>query len=147
MVPAFPTRSDHRHRCATIVIAFRQDTFFEARQCSADYTTSTGWRRRREARIEFLRTTGQLYLRGLAALNAGKGAAAAAEFQKILDHKGRNWGPGYLTAYLGMARGEAMAGDAAKAKRAYQDFLAPWKDADKDAPYLIQATKELAALQ
>jgi hypothetical protein len=31
--------------------------YFEARQCSADYTTSTGWRRRREARIEFLRTT------------------------------------------------------------------------------------------
>jgi tetratricopeptide (TPR) repeat protein len=87
----------------------------------------------------------ELYLRGTAALNAGKGAEAAAEFQKILDHKGRNWEI-YSPAYLGMARGEAMAGDTAKAKRAYQDFLAVWKDADKDAPYLTQATKELAAL-
>ena len=90
---------------------------------------------------------GQLYLRGWAALNAGKGADAAATFQKILDHKGLNRGPLYSIAYLFMARGEAMAGDTAKAKRTYQDFLALWKDADKDAPYLIQATKELAALQ
>jgi len=89
---------------------------------------------------------GLLYRHGMAALNAGKGAEAAAEFQKILDHKGRNWGPPYSLAYLGMARGEAMAGDTAKARRAYQDFLAVWKDADKDAPFLIQATKELANL-
>jgi tetratricopeptide (TPR) repeat protein len=88
----------------------------------------------------------QLYLRGTAALNAGKGAEAAADFQKILDHKGRNWGPYYPAVYLGMARAEAMAGDTVKAKRAYQDFLAEWKDADKDAPFLSQATKELAAL-
>jgi len=88
-----------------------------------------------------------LYLRGLAALNVGKGAEAAAEFQKILDHKGRNWGPLYSLAYLGLARGAALAGDTAKARRAYQDFLAVWKDADKDAPFLKQATMELAALR
>jgi tetratricopeptide (TPR) repeat protein/predicted Ser/Thr protein kinase len=89
---------------------------------------------------------GLVYQRGLAALNAGKGTEAAAEFQKILDHKGRNWGPLYSLAWLGVARGEAMAGDTAKAKRAYQDFLALWKDADSDAPFLIQATRELANL-
>jgi tetratricopeptide (TPR) repeat protein/predicted Ser/Thr protein kinase len=68
------------------------------------------------------------------------------EFQKILDHKGRNWGSYYTLAYLGLARAAAKAADTATAKRAYQDFLAVWKDADKDAPYLTRATKELAAL-
>jgi serine/threonine protein kinase/tetratricopeptide (TPR) repeat protein len=69
------------------------------------------------------------------------------EFQEILEHKGRNWGPYYSLSYLGLARAAARAGDTAKAKRAYQDFLALWRDADKDAPYLIQATKELGELR
>ena len=64
------------------------------------------------------------------------------EFQKILDHKGRNWGPYYSLAYLGLARASAHAGDIAKAKHAYQNFLALWKDADKDAPFLKQASEE-----
>ena len=68
------------------------------------------------------------------------------EFQKILDHRGRNWGPYYSLAYLGLARASVREGDTAKAKQAYQDFLALWKDADKDAPYLSQANQELAAL-
>jgi eukaryotic-like serine/threonine-protein kinase len=87
-----------------------------------------------------------LYQRGLAALTAGKGAEAAAEFQKIIDHRGRNWGICYSPAYLGLARAQANAGDSAKARRAYQDFLALWKDADKDLPFYIQATRELAEL-
>jgi eukaryotic-like serine/threonine-protein kinase len=91
-------------------------------------------------------TAGLLYQRGLAALTAGKGAEAAAEFQKIADHKGRNWGIFYSPAYLGLARAQANAGDSAKARRAYQDFLALWKDADKDLPFYIQATRELAEL-
>ena len=88
-----------------------------------------------------------LYQRGLAWLRTGKGAEAAAEFQKILDHKGRNWGPFYSLAYLGLARASSLAADTAKAKRAYQDFLSLWKDADKDLPLLSQANKELAALR
>jgi eukaryotic-like serine/threonine-protein kinase len=51
-----------------------------------------------------------------------------------------------LLPYLGLARAEALAGDTAKAKKAYQDFLAAWKDADPDMPTLIAARKEYAAL-
>jgi tetratricopeptide (TPR) repeat protein/tRNA A-37 threonylcarbamoyl transferase component Bud32 len=87
-----------------------------------------------------------LYLRGLAGLRAGNGAEAEAEFRKIFSHKGRNWGPYYSQAYLGMGRAEALAGDTAKAKKAYQDFFAAWKDADPDIPTLIAARKEYAAL-
>jgi DNA-binding winged helix-turn-helix (wHTH) protein/Tfp pilus assembly protein PilF len=92
-------------------------------------------------------TTPLLYQRGLIALNSGKSAEAAGEFQKILDHKGRHWGPLYSITYLGLARAEAKTGDTAKAKRAYQDFLALWKDADKDLPFYMQGNKELAKLR
>jgi hypothetical protein len=92
-------------------------------------------------------TSSLLYRRGLAGLYAGKSAEAAAEFRKILDHKGRNWGPQYSLAYLGLARAEALAGDAATAKKAYQDFFAAWKDADPDIPILIAARKEYAAFK
>jgi TolA-binding protein len=92
-------------------------------------------------------TTISLFRRGKAALEAGKGAEAAVEFQKIVDHKGRNWGVYYGTAHLFLARAQAKAGDTAKAKRAYQDFLTLWKDADKDLPFYIQAKKELAELR
>ncbi len=80
---------------------------------------------------------------------AGTCSYRRGEFEKILENKGRNWGPYYsaLAYSFGLARGAAKAGDTAKAKQAYQDFLALWKDADKDAPFLIQATKELAALR
>jgi len=88
-----------------------------------------------------------VYLRGLAHLRAHHGAEAAAEFQKILDQKGAYWGPLYSLAYAGLGRAEVLAGDNAKAKKAYQDFLAIWKDADSDLPILAEARKEYAALQ
>jgi predicted Ser/Thr protein kinase len=96
-----------------------------------------------------------VYLRGLAYLRLQKGAEAAAEFRKILDHKGAswgstwrypNWGLYYSISYLGLARGSALAGDAANARRAYQDFFALWKDADPDIPILEQARAEYAKL-
>jgi eukaryotic-like serine/threonine-protein kinase len=75
-------------------------------------------------------------------------AAAAAEFQKILDHRGivLNQPIGAL-AHLQLGRAYAMAGDTAKAKSAYQDFLTLWKDADPDIPILKQAKAEYAKLQ
>ena len=97
-----------------------------------------------------------VYLRGLAYLRLHKGAEAAAEFQKIVDHKGAswgsdwihpNWGLSYSISYLGLARASALTGDTAKAKKTYQDFFALWKDADSDLPLLTDARKEYAKLQ
>ena len=95
-----------------------------------------------------------VYLRGLAYLRQHKGAEAAAEFQKIVDHKGVNWAvrdhyPGqfYSLSYLGLARGSTLAGDPAKAKKAFQDFFQLWKGADSDIPILRQAKAEYARLQ
>jgi eukaryotic-like serine/threonine-protein kinase len=93
-----------------------------------------------------------MYLRGLAYLDARDGDKAGVEFRKILDHRGAYWimvsaGAYYALSYLGLARAAAMSGDTAKAKKAYQDFLTLWKDADPDLAPLIQARKEYAALQ
>jgi serine/threonine protein kinase/Flp pilus assembly protein TadD len=89
-----------------------------------------------------------VYLRGEAYVAARQGGAGAAEFQKILDHPGVviNEPIGAL-AHLGLGRAYAISGDAAKAKGAYQDFLALWKDADLDIPILKQAKSEYAKLQ
>ncbi len=88
-----------------------------------------------------------IYLRGEAYLAAGQGMAAAAEFQTILNHPGvvLNEPIGAL-AHLGLGRAYALSGDNAKARIAYQDFLAIWKDADPDVPILKQAKAEYAKL-
>jgi eukaryotic-like serine/threonine-protein kinase len=97
-----------------------------------------------------------VYLRGLAYLRLRKGAEAVAEFRKILDHKGAswgstwrypNWGLYYSISHLGLARGYALSGDTAKARKAFQDFFALWKDADADLPLLADARKEYTKLQ
>jgi eukaryotic-like serine/threonine-protein kinase len=89
-----------------------------------------------------------VYIRGQVQLAAHNGAAAATEFQKFLDHRGvtLNYPLGAL-AHLGLARAYAVQGDTAKAKAAYQDFLALWKDADPDIPILQQAKAEYAKLK
>ena len=88
-----------------------------------------------------------VYLHGQADLLAHQGGAAQAEFQKILDHRGvvLNFPLGALT-HLGLARAQARQGDGAKARAAYQNFLALWKDADPDIPVLRQAQTEFARL-
>ncbi len=87
------------------------------------------------------------YVRGEAYLALHQGSQAAAEYQKILEHRGivLNCLNGAL-AQLGLARAYAMQGDTAKAKAAYQDFLTLWKDADPDIPILIAAKSEYAKL-
>jgi eukaryotic-like serine/threonine-protein kinase len=88
------------------------------------------------------------YLRGLALLQNKQGPAAAVEFQKIMNHPGAVAtsiiGP---LSRLGLARSYVLAGDTDKARTAYQDFLAAWKDADPDVPILMQAKSEYAKLQ
>ena len=98
------------------------------------------------------------YVRGQAYLAAGKSTAAAAEFQKILDHSGIVWNcwTGAL-AHLGVARANArqsrtsQGADAnaarVRALAAYQDFLVLWKDADPGIPVLKEAKAEYAKLQ
>jgi eukaryotic-like serine/threonine-protein kinase len=88
------------------------------------------------------------YQRGQADLALHKGSEAAAEFQKIVDHPGvvTNSITGAL-AKLGLARAYALEGNAAKARVAYQDFFALWKDADPGVPILIAARAEYAKLQ
>jgi hypothetical protein len=88
------------------------------------------------------------YVRGQAYLLAHNGAAAAAEFQKLLDHRGLvgNFVTGSL-AHLQIGRAYAMSGDTAKAKAAYRDFFTLWKDADPDVPILKQARAEYSKLQ
>ncbi len=88
------------------------------------------------------------FVRGEAYLASRQGGKAAAEFQKILDHRGLvlNRPIGAL-AHLGLGRAYALQGDTVKAKAAYEDFLTLWKDADPDIPVLQQAKAEYAKLQ
>ncbi|HYL82631.1 MAG TPA: protein kinase [Candidatus Angelobacter sp.] len=102
----------------------------------------------REAEPLEARSCNYSYERGEAYLAAGHGNEAAAAFQQILDHPGlvRNCLPGAL-AHLGLARAYALQGDTAKARAAYQDFFALWKDADPDIPILVAAKSEFANLK
>jgi serine/threonine protein kinase/tetratricopeptide (TPR) repeat protein len=88
-----------------------------------------------------------VYLRGLVYLHARDGVKAAAEFQRILDHRGTMpVSPLYPLAYVQQARAYALSSDQAKARKAYQDFFALWKDADADIPILRDARTEYARL-
>jgi tRNA A-37 threonylcarbamoyl transferase component Bud32/tetratricopeptide (TPR) repeat protein len=87
------------------------------------------------------------YVRGEAHLAAGRGQEAAAEFQKVLDHRGIVLAdPIGALAHLQLGRAYAVSGDVIKAKNAYQDFLSLWKKADPDLPVLKQASAEYARL-
>jgi serine/threonine protein kinase/tetratricopeptide (TPR) repeat protein len=89
-----------------------------------------------------------VYVRGLAYLAVHRGRDAAAEFQKILDHRGIALSdPVAAIARLQLARAFALSGEVKKAAIAYQDFLALWKDADQAIPVLRHAKVEYARLQ
>ena len=88
------------------------------------------------------------YARGIAYEQAGRYAEAQQDFQKVLDMKSRS-GPDILLviAQLKLGRLFQKQGDAPKARIAYQNFLAAWKDADPDLPLLHEAKAEYARLQ
>jgi tetratricopeptide (TPR) repeat protein len=84
-----------------------------------------------------------IYVRGLAFLRMKNGQKAAAEFRKILDHRGVDaLSPYHALARLGLARASALAGATADSRRAYQEFFAFWNDADPDLPILQRARSE-----
>ena len=88
-----------------------------------------------------------IYARGLAYLQARQGTEAAGEFQRILDHPGISpLNPLRALANVGLARALSLAGQTEKSRKAYQDFLGLWKDADPDIPILQQAKAEYAKL-
>jgi hypothetical protein len=88
-----------------------------------------------------------IYVRGLAYLAARQPVEAAAEFQRILDHRSIVLvDPMDAMARLQLARALALSGDTVKAKSAYNDLMALWKNADPDIPVLKQARAELARL-
>jgi len=89
-----------------------------------------------------------VYVRGEAYLAAGRGSEAAREFQKLVDNRSvvQNSPLGAL-AHLGLGRAYALQNDTAKARVAYQDFFALWKDADPDVPILVAAKSEYAKLK
>jgi eukaryotic-like serine/threonine-protein kinase len=89
-----------------------------------------------------------VFLRGETYLKMRDGAKAAAEFQRILDHRGASgFAPEYPLAHLNLARAYALQNDNAKARTAYQDFFAAWKDADPDVPILKTAKAEYQKLK
>ncbi len=92
--------------------------------------------------------SGVLYVRGNAFLKAGRGGDAVQAFQRLLDMKNViTVDPVMPLAKVGLARAYVMAGDKARARVAYQDFLAVWKDADPDVPVLRAVKAEYGKLQ
>jgi tetratricopeptide (TPR) repeat protein len=141
--------------------AFPLDTIFnQARLASARALIEIN-RGKAAAAIELLRGAGPyelgtgpgaanlvpIYVRGLAYLWARQGKEAVQEFQRIVGNPGLSVGdPMTALAHLGLARGLVLAGDKDKGRKAYQDFLALWKDADPDLPVLKEAKAEYAEL-
>jgi tetratricopeptide (TPR) repeat protein len=83
------------------------------------------------------------YVRGVALMATHRYAEAAAEFQKILDHRGLvGLDPIGALAHLQLGRAYVLAGDRIKAKSAYEDFLSLWKNADPDVSILKSARAE-----
>lgn len=103
---------------------------------------------RYELGVSFVTPTSAIYVRGEAYLAAHRWSEAADEFRKYTDHRGiaANHLYGSL-AHLQLGRAYAGAGDTAKAKQCYEDFLNLWKDADPDVPLLKQAKAEYAKLR
>ncbi len=88
-----------------------------------------------------------IYIRGQAYLAAHQASEAAAEFQKILDHRGiAGDSPLYSLAQLGLARAFALRGERNQSRKAYETFFMAWREADAGIPILNHAKKEYSAL-
>jgi tetratricopeptide (TPR) repeat protein len=88
-----------------------------------------------------------IYVRGLAYLAARQPSEAAAQFQRILDHRSIVLvDPMDAMARLQLARALALSGDIMKAKSTYNDLFSLWKNADPDTRILKEARAEFARL-
>jgi len=88
-----------------------------------------------------------VYVRGQAYLAGGQPAEAAAEFQRILEHRSIVLtDPVDAMARLHLARALVLSGDLVQAKSAYGDLLALWKDADPTIPLIDEARAEYEKL-
>jgi eukaryotic-like serine/threonine-protein kinase len=87
------------------------------------------------------------YHRGQAYMAAGEYAKAAADFEKVISHRGwPEWEVFAPLSQLGRARAYAMQGNRESSRKAYDDFFTTWKDADPDIPILRQAKAEYKKL-
>jgi len=93
-------------------------------------------------------STGVYFSRGAAYAKAGRYPEAIQDFQQVIQLRAAR-GVDYMApmAQLELGRIYQRQGDIPKARIAYQDFLAAWKDADSDLPLLIAAKAEYAKLQ
>jgi predicted Zn-dependent protease len=95
--------------------------------------------------LGFLAGVAPTFLRGEAFLRAGDGARAAVEFEKIIARPGvEAVSPLHALAWLELARAAKLAGNPARSREAYQEYLRLWKNADTDLPILKQAKAEFA---
>jgi eukaryotic-like serine/threonine-protein kinase len=89
-----------------------------------------------------------IYARGLVYLRGKDGPKAQAQFERILTYRSLGaTAPTYALSYLGLARAYSLSGHTAQSRKAYQDFLALWKDGDADIPILKEAKEEYKKLQ
>lgn len=87
------------------------------------------------------------YVRGLALLQMGRAAEAAAEFERIATHRGVvDQDVIYPLSLLQLARARTAGGDTRGARAAYEQLLSLWREADPDLPSLVSAREELAKL-
>jgi serine/threonine protein kinase len=87
------------------------------------------------------------WVRGQAYLQAGNAPLAAAEFDRIMAHRG--WdvlSSLWPLAHLGLARAAAMSGDAPKSRQHYEAFFALWPNADASLPVLVEARQQYEKL-
>jgi tetratricopeptide (TPR) repeat protein len=88
-----------------------------------------------------------LYRRAQAYEAAGEHAKSAADFGKVISHRGwPEWEIFAPLAQLGLARTNATQGDRDISRKAYDKFFTMWKDADSDIPILRQAKTEYKKL-
>ncbi len=140
-----PYSSNIFRRCRLFSRSFSMSLWRRWSGCSARFPTTSRWLAQHS--LEDSEVSTLHMCAGEAYLSAGRGQEAAAEFQKVLNHRGIVLAdPIGVLAHLQMGRAYALSGDNVKAKAAYQQFLTLWDHADEDIPVLRQAKEQYAKL-